>query len=241
MSGGGSQGREKFHTLESFAASNFRSVSQATVNSARQRSLLSSAGARADTQSLWKHQRDPIRFPLLKSLIQKEELAQEAVMIFTAILKYMSDLPSRAIRTSNELTDQIFEGPLKHDILRDEVYCQIMKQLTGNRNSHSEQRGWDLLWLATGLFPCSKNLMKDLTLFQKTHKVSCGLPSQTSHLTSLIDAIRIQSLLTASTDWRGQSSRDRENCRLTRWRWRPSSTKLQKYFTRFTSRTTRSR
>ena len=174
MSGGGSQARQKVHTLESFAAANFRSVSQATVNSARQRSLLSSAGARTESQTLWKHQRDPIRLPLLKSLLQKEELAQEAVMIFTAILKYMSDLPSRAIRTSNELTDQIFEGPLKHEILRDEVYCQIMKQLTGNRNSHSEQRGWDLLWLATGLFPCSKNLMKDLTLFQKTHKVSCG-------------------------------------------------------------------
>ena len=174
VSGAGSEAREKFHTLESFAAANFRSVSQATVNSARQRSLLSSAGTRGESQTLWKHQRDPIRLPLLKSLIHKEELAQEAVMIFTAILKYMSDLPSRAIRTSNELTDQIFEGPLKHEILRDEVYCQIIKQLTGNRNPNSEQRGWDLLWLATGLFPCSKNLMKDLTLFQKTHKVKCG-------------------------------------------------------------------
>ena len=30
------------------------------------------------------------------------------------ILKYMGDLPSRRSRASNELTDQIFEAPLKH-------------------------------------------------------------------------------------------------------------------------------
>lgn len=30
------------------------------------------------------------------------------------ILKYMGDLPSRRARSSNDLTDQIFEGPLKY-------------------------------------------------------------------------------------------------------------------------------
>ena len=38
----------------------------------------------------------------------------KACMVFHAILKYMGDLPSRRTRTGNELTDQIFEGPLKH-------------------------------------------------------------------------------------------------------------------------------
>ena len=50
------------------------------------------------------------------------------------------------------------------------MYCQIMKQLTANRNQQAVERGWELMWLATGLFPCSKNLVKDLALFQRTRK-----------------------------------------------------------------------
>ena len=78
--------------------------------SGRQRTLLSSAATKTETEKLWRHSRDPLRLPLLRSLLDKdkEELAQEAVLMNTAILKYMGDLPSRALRASNELTDQIF-------------------------------------------------------------------------------------------------------------------------------------
>ena len=74
-----------------------------------------------DNGGLWRHSREPLKLPLLKKLMNKEELRDEACLIFHAVLKYMGDLPSRRTRTGNELTDQIFEGPLKHEILRDEV------------------------------------------------------------------------------------------------------------------------
>ncbi|KAG1715052.1 Myosin-VIIa [Nymphon striatum] len=89
----------------------------------------------------------------------------------------MGDLPSRRTRTGNELTDQIFEGPLKHEILRDEIYCQIMKQLTDNRNRLNEERGWELMWIATGLFACSQNLLKELTLFLRSRRHPIAIDS----------------------------------------------------------------
>ena len=69
---------------------------------------------RSNRDDLWRHSRDPLKLPLLKKLQNKEELSQEACAAFTAILKYMGDLPSKRTRSGNELTDAIFDGPLKH-------------------------------------------------------------------------------------------------------------------------------
>lgn len=56
------------------------------------------------------------------------------------VLRYMGDYPSRKAWTSLELTDQIFSAALQEAALQDEVYCQILKQLTHNTNRSAGTR-----------------------------------------------------------------------------------------------------
>ncbi|PNF26048.1 Myosin-VIIa [Cryptotermes secundus] len=158
--------RHKLYTLAEYASQHFRASQVVTVPKGQ---ILTSA-KRSTQEELWKHSREPLKQPLLQKLIEHEELAAEACTAFTAVLKYMGDLPTRHARASTEYTDKIFSGPLKNDMLRDEMYCQIMKQLTDNRNRLSEERGWELMWMATGLFPCSQNLLKELTRFLRSRQ-----------------------------------------------------------------------
>ena len=109
---------EKPHTLADYAVDHFRPPPKRTVSKGL---TLTSASRRSrggqgspDNDNLWKHSREPLKLPLLKKLMNKDELREESCLIFHAVLKYMGDLPSRRTRTGNELTDQIFEGPLKH-------------------------------------------------------------------------------------------------------------------------------
>ncbi|KAK5611899.1 Unconventional myosin-VIIa [Crenichthys baileyi] len=86
------------------------------------------------------------------------------------MMKYMGDYPSKRTRSVNELTDQIFEGALKAEPLKDEIYCQIIKQLTDNHVKYSEEKGWELLWLCTGLFPPSNVLLPHIQRFLQSKK-----------------------------------------------------------------------
>ncbi|RXN17263.1 unconventional myosin-VIIa-like protein [Labeo rohita] len=49
--------------------------------------------------------------------------------------------------------------------IRDEIYCQILKQLTGNKNQKSTNRGWILLSICLGIFPPTDRLTKYLESF----------------------------------------------------------------------------
>ncbi|KAM8814887.1 unconventional myosin-VIIa [Rhynchonycteris naso] len=155
--------RAKPYTLEEFSYDYFRPPPKHTLS----RVMVSKARGK---DRLWSHTREPLKQALLKKILGSEELSQEACMAFIAMLKYMGDYPSKRMRSVNELTDQIFEGALKAEPLKDEVYVQILKQLTENHIRYSEERGWELLWLCTGLFPPSNILLPHVQRFIQSRK-----------------------------------------------------------------------
>uniref|UniRef100_A0A670IGV0 Myosin VIIB n=1 Tax=Podarcis muralis TaxID=64176 RepID=A0A670IGV0_PODMU len=151
------EAKVKPYTLEEFSYEHFRvpekeSISKAVLHKSRGRS------------HLWAHSREPLKQPLLKKVCTNSDLWDFACQSFIDIL-YASD---RQERSPAELTDQIFVVAIQEEVLRDEIYCQIMKQLTENTNRYSLNSGWQLLWLCTGLFPPSKSLLSHAQKFMET-------------------------------------------------------------------------
>ncbi|KAF9528517.1 hypothetical protein CPB83DRAFT_929834 [Crepidotus variabilis] len=58
---------------------------------------------------------------------------------------------------------------LTHGELRDEIYCQLMKQLTGNPSRENVFKGWQLLCVLLLTFPPSKNFETYLHAFIQNH------------------------------------------------------------------------
>ncbi|ETN83438.1 myTH4 domain protein [Necator americanus] len=75
-------------------------------------------------------------------------------------MRYMGDEP---IRRGETITDAVYHLLLichKHPALRDEVYCQIIRQTTNNKSSKPDSsiRGWRLFSIITSYFDCSLSL-----------------------------------------------------------------------------------
>ncbi|XP_026863554.2 unconventional myosin-VIIa [Electrophorus electricus] len=149
-------------TLKEFSIEYFRPATK-DVN----RQVISKNAA---PERLWANSREPLRQPLLKRLLGNPELSHQACQSFTAILKYMGDYPTRQIQSPVELTDKIFGPATQSEELRDEIYSQIMKQMTCNNNRYSMEQAWQLFWLCCGLFPPSNSLLKHTQRFLESRR-----------------------------------------------------------------------
>ncbi|KAH9963815.1 hypothetical protein BC827DRAFT_1128657 [Russula dissimulans] len=103
-------------------------------------------------------QRGPLSAPLLNLT---RALHKDAVRTFRAVQRLMGDSEKGATTGANtprleEARWLLGEG-LTYGELRDEIYCQVMKQITSNPNAYSTFRGWQLLCVLLVTFPPSKN------------------------------------------------------------------------------------
>ncbi|XP_030916920.1 unconventional myosin-XV [Geospiza fortis] len=108
------------------------------------------------------------KIPIQESLIEfvdggLNKLAAEA---FQAVMKFMGDHPLRG-HTELDIVCTILKLCAEHEALRDEVYCQIIKQITNNTSSKPDscQRGWRLLYILAAYYKCSEVLRPFLLAF----------------------------------------------------------------------------
>ncbi|XP_014748635.1 PREDICTED: unconventional myosin-XV [Sturnus vulgaris] len=108
------------------------------------------------------------KIPIQESLIEFVDggLNKLAAEVFQAVMKFMGDHPLRG-QTELDAVCTILKLCAEHEVLRDEVYCQIIKQITNNTSSKPDscQRGWRLLYILAAYYKCSEVLRPFLVAF----------------------------------------------------------------------------
>lgn len=134
----------KPHTLQHYSHLNFRPVSENAVTK-----FFNKASFKRDkNESLWQHSKEPLKKPLLKRTCAREELKGPACRAFAAIQQYMTDLAVKQEVSDVELVNEYIIDPARRNkYLKDETYCQVIKQLTKNPDKGSEEKGWVLMYL----------------------------------------------------------------------------------------------
>ncbi|XP_065213017.1 unconventional myosin-XV isoform X2 [Planococcus citri] len=162
------------HSLLQFAMYHFRKSSEKfevlkTADGEINGSLKMLQGKKGDWT--WKEQVDLVKYTTVcisESLLKLEpELNRLAVECFECIMRYMGDLPITPELNEVKCVYTILMHCHKYENLRDEVYCQLMKQTTSNKTD-SCQRGWRLLSIVAAYFMCSETLRPFLLKYLET-------------------------------------------------------------------------
>ncbi|CAI5680955.1 unnamed protein product [Oreochromis niloticus] len=119
--------------------------------------------------------------PLTESLIEFTDPAMNRVAadLFLSIMRFMGDSPLRGL-TEQEVVSTFLKLIGEFSLMRDEAYCQLLKQLTANTSSKPDscQRGWRLLYILTAFHCCSEVLKPFLLKYLQQASRSAGVQYQ---------------------------------------------------------------
>ncbi|KAI5728804.1 hypothetical protein M8J77_021338 [Diaphorina citri] len=157
------------HSLLQFAMHHFRQFEN--LKTATGELTTGTGHKKSSSDWTWREQLDLVKFtcvPISEPLLKLEPpLAEIAVECFECIMRFMGDLPTTPDLTEVKCVYTILMHCHTHEPLRDEVYCQLMKQTTSNK-TESCQRGWRLLSIVAAYFTCSDTLRPFLLKYLET-------------------------------------------------------------------------
>lgn len=121
-------------------------------------------------EELLEFSRESISIPLL---VLDKSVHKNALKSFKTIQRIMGDRARpRGTTTEDEDIHWLVENGIQYNLLRDELYVQLCKQLTKNPQEQSQYKGWEIMAVFAAAFPPSRNFEDYLKNFISTSSIT---------------------------------------------------------------------